>query len=349
MCAVANIVATATAVPQYRLNQNEVVERAALLFGPSFERLRPVFANSGIISRYSPVPLDWFAEPHDWAERNRCYLAAAVDLLERVAGSLLDRAEMLPREIGGIVVVSTTGIATPSLDAVLLDRLNLPRTVQRLPIFGLGCAGGAIGLARAAALAATMPDKAVLFLVVELCTLSFRLDEAKSNIVAAALFGDGAAGAMLRCGGRGPAIVASGEYTWPQSLDVMGWEVASDGLKAIFSRDIPRLVATELCGVARDFLRGHGLSLADVDRFICHPGGPKVIEACEQAFGIEPGTLVVERNVLRDFGNMSAATVLFVLDAILACGGVADDSWQRALICALGPGFSVGFTLLADQ
>jgi len=349
MRAIANIVATATAVPRYRLSQHEVAEQAASLFGSSFERLRPVFANSGIRSRYSPMPLGWFAEPHGWVERNRCYLAAAADLLERVASILLDRSETIPQEIGGIVVVSTTGIATPSLDAILLDRLSLPRTVQRLPIFGLGCAGGAIGLARAAALAATMPNKAVLFLVVELCTLSFRMEEAKSNIVAAALFGDGAAGAVLRCGATGPAIAAAGEHTWSQSLDVMGWEVASDGLKAVFSRDIPRLVSCELRGVACDFLKSQGLSLADVDRFVCHPGGPKVVEACEHAFGVDPGTLVLERSVLRDFGNMSAATVLFVLDAFLASAQATSDRWQRTLICALGPGFSAGFTLLANQ
>src|SRR5882672_10328166 len=163
-----NIVALATAVPPYRLDQDDIAAFAEPLFGRSvdFEHLRPVFGNTGIQGRHAPVPLAWFAESHGWRERNRLYLSAALDLLERVAGQVFDRSDIRPEDIGAIVVVSTTGIATPSLDARLMDRMRLPRTVQRLPIFGLGCAGGAIGLARAATMAAAMPDKAVLLLVV---------------------------------------------------------------------------------------------------------------------------------------------------------------------------------------
>src|SRR6185312_13231494 len=148
-----------------------------------------VFANSGISRRYSAMPLDWFEHPHSWPERNRAYIAGALDLLETVAGRLLDRAEARIGEVGAVVTVSTTGVATPSLDALLIERMRLPRDVQRLPIFGLGCAGGAIGLGKAAALARSMPDRAVLVLVVELCTLAFHRDDGNSDIVAAALFG----------------------------------------------------------------------------------------------------------------------------------------------------------------
>jgi alkylresorcinol/alkylpyrone synthase len=343
------LAALATAVPAYALDQEAVVERMKRLFAGAshFDHLLPVFANSGIRRRYSVVPPDWFDEPHGWPERNRLYLDTAVELLDTVAGRVLDRAGVRASDVGAIVIVSTTGIATPSLDARLIDRLRLPRDVQRLPVFGLGCAGGAIGLARAATMASAMPDKAVLFLVVELCSLSFRRDNpSKSDIVASALFGDGAAGALLRCGGDGPAIVAAGEHTWPNSLEVMGWDVVDDGLKPIFSRDIPRLVAAELRSVAREFLDRHGLKLADIDRFVCHPGGPKVIEACEEAFILPPGTLDAERAVLRDYGNMSAASVLFVL--ALAQAHADNESWEQALMTALGPGFTAGFVLLSN-
>src|SRR5262249_16460222 len=163
-----NIVALGTAVPPYRLDQEEIAAFAEPLFGRSadFEHLRSVFANAGISRRYMPVPLPWFAEPHGWAERNRLYLSTALHLLERVTGRVLAESGARSDEIGAIVVVSTTGIATPSLDALLMERMHLPRTIQRLPIFGLGCAGGAVGLARAATMAAAMPDKAVLLLVV---------------------------------------------------------------------------------------------------------------------------------------------------------------------------------------
>lgn len=348
----ANIVALATAVPQHRLQQGAVLDRVTPMFGAAaeFERLRPVFGNSGIEQRYSPMPFEWFDQPQGWPERNRQYLAAALDLLERVAGRVLDLADTAAEEIGAIVTVSTTGIATPSLDARLLDRMHLPRTVQRLPIFGLGCGGGALGLARAATLAAAMPEKAVLLLVVELCSLWFRRhDLAKSSIVASALFGDGAAAVLLRAGSAGPAIAAAGEHTWPDSLDVMGWDVAEDGLKPIFSRDIPRLVTAELGAAARGFLASHGLGLGDVDRFICHPGGPKVVTACEDAFGLERGTLADERAVLRDFGNMSAVSVLFVLERALAEARQSGEGWRRALVTALGPGFTAGFVLLEHR
>ena len=341
---VPRILALATAVPPYPIDQEAAIERTRFLFAGAedLDRVLPAFANSGIRRRYGSVPLDWFEEPHGWPERNRRYLATALDLLESATRRVLDRAGIAAAEIGAIVVVSTTGIATPSLDALLIDRMRLTPTVQRLPIFGLGCAGGVIGLARAATIAAAMPDKAVLLLVVELCSLTFRRgDRAKSNIVAAALFGDGAAAALLRCSGDGPAVIAAGEHTWPQTLDIMGWEVAEDGLKPVFSRDIPRLVAKQLGAAARDFLGGHGLRLAEIDRFVCHPGGPKVIDALEHAFGLGPGVLSDARGVLRDYGNMSAASVLFVLERAL------ERPWERALMTALGPGFTAGFAVLS--
>lgn len=338
----------ATAVPPFVLDQEKVIERVKRLFGSSamLDRLLPVFANSGIRRRYSTVPLDWYDEPHGWAERNRCYVAGALDLLESVVGRVLDTAGISAAELGGIVTVSTTGIATPSLDALLIERMRLPRNLARLPIFGLGCAGGVIGLARAAEMASALHGKPVLMLVVELCTLSFRKgDLAKSNIVATALFGDGAAAALLRCGADGPAITATGEHTWPGSLDIMGWNVADDGLKAVFSRDIPRLIETELRPAVDAFLARNGLDLAQIDRFVCHPGGPKVLDAFAQVFGLVAGELAEAREVLGDFGNMSAASILFVLERMLARGRAAD----RMLMTALGPGFTAGFAVLADE
>jgi alkylresorcinol/alkylpyrone synthase len=341
------ILAIATAVPPYLLDQEDVTRRISLALGPrspEIVRLLPMFGNTGIGRRYSCVPIEWYERPHDWPERNRIYLDSALDLLEKATRSALERAGRNAEEIGAIVVVSTTGIATPSLDALLMERMGLRRTMQRLPIFGLGCAGGAIGLARAATVAASEPSELVLFLVVELCALSFRRDDfTKSNIVATALFGDGAAAALLSCADAGPAVIAGGEYTWPCSLDVMGWDVTGEGLKAIFSRDIPNLVTTHLHDVVVAFLADRDLALNDIDRFICHPGGAKVIDALEAAYRLDPGTLTESRDVLHDYGNMSAATVMFVLERTLTNGAVP---WNRALVSALGPGFTAGFTLL---
>jgi len=352
MPAVPRLFAVATAVPPYPLDQNDVIERVKLLFGrsPDLDRLLPMFLNTGIQRRYSCVPLEWYDRAHGWPERNRIYLASALDLLEAATNQVLCSAGRNKDDIDSIVVVSTTGIATPSLDALLIERMGLRRTVQRLPIFGLGCAGGVLGLARAASQAAVAPGKTVLFLVVELCALSFRRDDlAKSNIVATALFGDGAAAALLSTEAEGPALVAAGEHTWPGSLDVMGWEVADDGLKAIFSRDIPKLVTTRLQDAASQFLARHGLTIDEIDRFICHPGGAKVITALEHAFGLTQGALVEARAVLRDYGNMSATTVMFVLERMLAKARAAGARWERALMNALGPGFTAGFLVIDNR
>lgn len=340
------VVSLATAVPAYRLRQADVRAQAYAVFreDPSVvDRLLPVFANAGIETRYSCVPAPWYEDDHGWPDRNALYLTASLDLLSVAAGQALAQARLSASDIDAIVCVSTTGIATPSLEARLLDRLAFRRDVRRLPVFGLGCAGGVLGLARAADMAAAWPTSRVLLLVVELCALTFRRrDRSPANVVATALFGDGAAAAVLSTEGSGPVIVAAGEHTWPDSADVMGWGVEGDGLAVIFSRDIPQLIRTRLPVVIDDFLGKHGFGRADIDCFVSHPGGAKVLDALEEVFALAPGSLAHSRSVLRDYGNMSAATVLFVLKKMWADGGLRG----RALMTAVGPGFSAGFLVL---
>ncbi len=340
------LLSLATAVPPYQLGQKEVAERARRIFAGvakgELERLMPVFANAGIARRYSCVPIEWYERPHGWVERNTLYLEHAIRLLEDASRRALAAARLTPGDVDAVICVSTTGIATPSLDAVLAGRLGLRPDVRRLPVFGLGCAGGVNGLARAAELARAAPGSRILFVVVELCALSFRKhDVSKSNLVATALFGDGAAAAVISTKGYGPALGAAGEHTWPNSLDIMGWDVAEDGLKAIFSRDIPALVERDLRVVANDFLRREGLALRDIRHFVCHPGGAKVVTALEAAFELPAGALDSARGVLSDYGNMSAPTVLFVLDRVLR-----DGAEGRMLLTALGPGFTAGMLLI---
>lgn len=344
------LLALATAVPPYALEQPDVMRRVEAVFGnrsSTVARLLPVFANTGIDRRYSCVPIDWYYEPHGWPDRNRTYLDSAVTLLESAATDALARARLTPPEIDAIVVVSTTGIATPSLDALLMERMNFKRTTRRLPIVGLGCAGGTLGLARAAELARADPGSRVLFLVIELCTLAFRRDDiSKSNIVATALFSDGAAAAIISTIGYGPAITATGEHTFPDTLDIMGWDVADDGLRAIFSRDIPALIETELGAVADAFLAPMGLTRADINRVLAHPGGAKVLDALEDVFSFKPGALKDSRATLREYGNMSSATVIFVLARALERGALDPHRCGRSLVTSMGPGFSAAFALL---
>lgn len=340
------VLSVGTAVPPFRMDQRELAALAPRMFDrqhSELDRLMPVFENAGIATRYSCVPLDWYLTPHGWKERNALYLDNATELLCRAATEALIEADRKPRDIAALVVVSTTGIATPSLDALLMNRLGLSSEIVRLPIFGLGCAGGVVGLSHAAALARTLPEGDVLFLTAELCALTFRQgDMSNSNIIASALFGDGVAAMVIgRPGSPGIRLGASGMKTWPGSLGVMGWKVEDDGLGVLFSRDIPYLVRRDLRQASDDFLARCGLARRDVAGFVCHPGGAKVLDALEEVFDLGPGALIAAREVLRDYGNMSAATVLFVLRRMMEQGLTG-----RHLMSALGPGFSAGFQIL---
>jgi alkylresorcinol/alkylpyrone synthase len=229
-----------------------------------------------------------------------------------------------------------------------MQRLALRADCQRLPVFGLGCAGGVMGLGRAGAMAQAMPGRRILLLVVELCGLTFRTnDRSKSNVIATALFGDGAAAAIVSAGDgvaqSGGAMLAGwGEHLWPDTLDIMGWDVCDDGLKVLFSRDIPAFVRERMRAPVDTFLARHDLTLADIDRFVCHPGGAKVLDALEDLFGLSHGGLAESRDVLRRFGNMSAVTVLFVLQEALKTA----QPGERLLLTSLGPGFSAAFALM---
>lgn len=344
MLPMARLLALQTAVPPYVLEQDVVAAAGREVFGArgDIDRLMSVFANTGIARRYSCVPMDWYRQSHGWADRNALYLEHAVSLLETVARAAIAEAGLAPDAIDAIVSVSTTGVATPSLDALIVERLNLRRDIQRLPIVGLGCAGGVMGLARAGALARAQPGSRVLFLCVELCALTFRKsDLSKANVVAMALFGDGAAGAVLSTVGAGPALAANGEHTWPRSLGVMGWSVEEDGLRPIFSQSIPGLVEARLGPVLLDFLGKNDIRRDDIEAFACHPGGIKVVDALERILGLAPGGLADSRAILRDYGNMSAVTVLFVLKRMRI-----RDQPRRTLLAALGPGFSAAFLVL---
>lgn len=340
------LLSLATVTPPHQLRQDEVTAAAAALFGeryPEFERLLPVFANTGIRNRQSVVPMDWFLTSKDWPERADAYLSGGVELFAQAAEAALAEAGLTGSEIDVIVTVSSTGIATPSLEARAMGRLGFRSDAARAPVFGLGCAGGASGLALAARLAAAQPGARVLFVTLELCTLAFRLDRmASADVVAAALFGDGAAACVLQAGDGGFARIAGfGEHTWPDTLDIMGWRVDPDGLGVIFAQAIPPFARKKLRPAVDQILAAQGLLISDVDRFVCHPGGAKVIEALEAALDLGQGALDVEREVLADHGNMSAPTALFVLDRLRGRGLP-----PRSVVAALGPGFTASTVTL---
>jgi alkylresorcinol/alkylpyrone synthase len=334
----------ATAVPPYSLKTKDVIGEATSIFGgrhQDFERLMPVFANTGIDCRYSARPYEWFREDNGWPERTDAFLNGATDLFRTSVESALQRANTEACEIDAIVTVTSTGIATPSIEARAMHEMGFRDHVNRIPVFGLGCAGGVAGLALASKLA---ESRKVLLAVIELCTLAFRPDEmTKSNIVATALFGDGAAACVLSPDDEDALgeFEHTGEHTWADTLDVMGWRIDPAGFGAIFSRSIPDLVLQQLRPAADGFLSRHDLSIDDIDQFVFHPGGAKVITALESAFNLEQGLLQNERKILAGFGNMSAPTVLFVLEEAMK-----TPFNGRRFLSALGPGFTASFATM---
>ncbi len=302
-----------------------------------FERLAAVFETSGILTRHLVRPLDWYLQPMGWSERNRVYLQGACDLFVDAATKALDAASLKASEIDTIVTISSTGLATPSLEALVGTRMGFKPGVERVPVFGLGCAGGVTGLSIASRLAHARPGTTVLLVAVELCSVAFRLDKlTKENIVATALFSDGAAAAIVRAGKGGEATIEmSGQYTWPDTIDIMGWSVDDPGLGVIFDRAIPPFAEANIAPALETILADSSLALSDIDRFVCHPGGAKVITALEHALSLNQGTLQHERGVLADFGNMSAPTALFVLERTITSGLKG-----RNLLTAMGPGFT---------
>jgi alkylresorcinol/alkylpyrone synthase len=341
----------ATAYPPHVLDQDAVMAKAVHVFGHKpelMQRMATTFGNAGVKRRHSCVPLEWYGEEHGWPERMALFEQHALTLLTDAGARALTNADVAAQDVAATVTVSSTGIATPSLDSLLQAPLGLRPTTQRCPIFGLGCAGGVIGLARAASLAKVMPGQWVLFLCTELCGLTFRRsDDSKANIIGTTIFGDGAAAVLVRASDRPEGfgtIDAWGEHTWPASRDVMGWRVEDNGLGVVFSRHIPSLVRAEMRAVSEAFLAGAQLSAASVVGYIVHPGGEKVITALEEVYDLPAGYLADARQVLAERGNMSAVTVLAVLEETLK-----RKPRGRHLMSALGPGFSAAFNVITLQ
>ena len=343
------LLSLATALPPYSVEQHLAKAKARELFGGRkelFDRLAGVFDNAGISQRHIVAPIEWYEGHHGWKERNRVYLDACDAMFRDAASKAIDRAGLRPSEIDGVVMVSTTGIATPSIEARNGPAIGLCDNVRRVPVFGMGCAGGINGLATAARLAAAEPGTNWLFVTIETCSIAIRLDsDDPAAIVATAIFGDGAAAAVV---GRGESrlatIAGAGEKMWPDTLGIMGWRVEDPGLAVVFDRAIPPFVEAELAGAVDTLLAGMDRSRTDIDRFCCHPGGVKVIDAIESALELPVGTLDLEREVLGACGNMSAPTVLFVLDRLIARGLP-----ERVLMTAFGPGFTAAGMLLELQ
>jgi alkylresorcinol/alkylpyrone synthase len=346
------VVSVATALPPYRVEQGEMKDFARRMFSESdrkVERLMPVFDNSGVQTRHFCVPLEWLNEAHTFPEKNALYVKHALELSETASREAMERAGASPEDVGAVFFFSTSGISTPSLDSKLILALGLSEHTRRVPIWGLGCAAGAAGLARAADHARLHPEKLVLLVGAEFSSLTGQRDDlSKSNLISASLFGDGAAAAILgpsegsRVRGA-PRLIGDFSTLWSGTEDVMGWELIETGLKVRLSRSVPEIVLDRMRDNVESACEANGLAFGELRHFVLHPGGSKVLDAFEEVLGLSAGDLENSRGVLRDCGNMSSVTVLFILERLLRGGNYVAG--EAGILSAMGPGFSAEHVL----
>ena len=340
------LISIATAVPDHRITQAEVLAVLAQARGAALPaRLEQILGNSGIDERYLACSADYYLQPRSWTDRAAIYDQVGTRLAQKAAGEALDKAALAPSDIDVIVLISTTGTMTPSIPSRMIEAMGFDPSTQTLPVFGYGCAGSVLGLRLANDLAAAEGGQNVLLISLELCSLSYDYSQFdKKNMIATALFADGCAAAIVS-GKAGPVAAprfrAFGQKTWPATLDMMGWDVGNTGFDLVLARDIPTFVTKDFAPFCDAFLAGQGLAMSDLSEPACHPGGGRVVEALEDYFAPDLAGIPVTREVLRQHGNMSSPTVLFVLDRLLT-----QKPDKPILLTALGPGFTAALGIV---
>ncbi len=333
---------------EHKAPQSDLKQLAERTFAGSFndlDRLLESFENSKINERNLCVPIEYFDSHKSFKERNEDYVRIATELTSRSVNDCLESSGIMNSEVTNLIFVSSTGLSTPSIDALVVNELRLNPNITRIPIWGLGCAGGVAGVALACKLAKADPDAIVVVAATELCSLTFiKGDMSKSNLIATGLFSDGIA-AVLVCGDSAAERISgrfdlrykdSRSRIYYDSKDVMGWEIADEGFKVVFSKDIPNIVSVKVKDDVRSFIESNKLLLTDISNFIIHPGGVKVIDAYIRSLELENSSFDNTRAVLGKFGNMSSATVLYVLNEFCQNGFAKGNS----LMASLGPGFT---------
>jgi alkylresorcinol/alkylpyrone synthase len=347
--AVATIAGTATAVPPHLLTREIVKHHMKDVFslgGKRLEAIHTVIDNSQIDERHSVFPVEYIIEPRPLAQINNEYREKAFELGLQAASGALAKAEMTPSDVDLLMTVSCTGVMIPSLDAYLATEMGFRSDVRRLPITELGCAAGAAGLAHAGEYLRAFPDRTALLVAVELPTLTFqRKDFSQANLISAVLFGDGAAGVVVT--GReaaGPRILTSECFLFPDSLDAMGFDLRDSGFHIVLSKDVPQLIRERVRGLVEGFLDRQGLRREDISAFILHPGGQKLLSFMEAELDLTRADTELSWDVLRRFGNLSSASVLFILQEWISKREMPPGSY--GLLMAFGPGFTAEMILL---
>src|SRR4051812_43256281 len=345
------ITSAASALPQHYYPQKVLLEAFRKYWGNRLDRfgvLERLHAAAQVDGRYLALPIEQYPL-RDWGEANNRWIESSVDLGQQAVCRAMEQAQVKPENIGAFFFVSVTGIASPSIDARLINRMRLNPHIKRVPIFGLGCVAGAAGIARAADYVKAYPKEAALLLSVELCSLTIQPDDlSAANLVSTGLFGDGAA-ALVIAGSElnvpdGPQILQTRSTFYPETEYVMGWDISDKGFRIVLSRDVPEVVLKNLGRDVDLFLADHQLTRQDIGCWIIHTGGPKVLEATGQALQLPQGALDTSWDCLRKTGNLSSASVLFVLEEIMKNRRPDPGTWS--VLAAMGPGFCSELVLL---
>ncbi len=345
------IVSAASAFPKNYYTQKTLLEALQRYWSGQLrnpQMLERLHMNTRVEGRYLALPMMEYYGLRTWGDSNRAWFKAAEELGEQALCKALAQAELDSSRLGALIFMSITGVASPSVDARLINRMKLPPHIRRLPVFGLGCVGGAAGISRAADFVRAYPDQIAALLSVELCSLTLqREDLSVANLISSGLFGDGAA-AVLVAGDQvetpGIEIVATRSTLYPETEDVMGWDISEKGFRIVLSQAVADVIRENLGRDVDALLADNGLRRADISSWIMHTGGPKILEATQQALGVDESALAASWECLRKVGNLSSASVLVVLEDYMANRRPAPGSWS--VLAAMGPGFCSELVLL---
>ncbi|QLL06386.1 type III polyketide synthase [Mycobacterium vicinigordonae] len=339
-----SVAAVSVKFPRHRYSQEEAVAALTQFAGPQFRRFA---ASTGVRSRHTALALERYSQLSGFTEANDAFVEVALDLAEQALLEALEKCGLDPSDVDVVFSTTVTGLAVPTLEARLAGRVGLRQDVKRVPLFGLGCVAGAAGIARMHDYLCAFPNQVGVLLAVELCSLTIqREDSSVANLVASSLFGDGAA-AVIGIGAAraasGPKVLATRSRLYPDTEDVMGWNIGSDGFRIVLSADVATVAEKYLGEDVRNFLADHRLTPDDVSTWVCHPGGPRVIEAVESTLGLSPHALDCTRKSLHDNGNLSSVSVLDVLAANIVA---PPPPGSIGLMVAMGPAFCSELVLL---